>query len=398
VAPITSLSDNLKKVKVFSWQTLVGLSLFSWLVAFAVSNPDMRYLINWLGWLFLTLGVAWGTEKTKIEVWDLELYLGPWLTGALACGIVLPRYLPGTAEFYLTLWPLISVAIATAPLFLKYQFDLINPWITPTNHKEAKSLPGDRQGFVNLALFGLLLSSWIQFHFLVQDWLTTYPSLLVDDFGRSGFVVKFPSRNPPVSLGARLLGQLQPVLEAEIGDKPWPEAEQWLQTIDQRRDQLWSQLQTSLLTQVAQDQAQEGDEDSGNGDADVDPVTPDTDSSFIAEPGERAELEAVAGLRQVLENERDLWDLQIDLLSIDDPSDTVKFQAYWRGPVSRRWSYFAERTCKIRRSPIAQITRDDGRRVEEISPVELGAGNPTRVECQPVEDRVWVSPDPVEVE
>lgn len=379
---IDSLNSTIKKqlgeVKAFSWQTLIGLSLFSWLVAFAVSSAVMQSFISWLGWVFFTLGVGWGTEKTKIEVWDLELYLGSWLTGALVCGIVLPRYLPGSVEFYLTLWPLLSVGIALAPQLLKYQFDLVNPWVNPTEHKAAKDLPGDRQVFINLVLFGTLLSCWLQFHFLVQDWLEEYPSLRLEDFSQSSFVIKLPTRTPPQSLGARLLGEVEPVLQEQFANQTWSEVEQWLRNLEQEKLQLWEQLQTSLLNTARQPEA-EANADGGATEHEVDP-------------------EAIASLERAIERESPLWNLQAAVLPLDTPSYTVRFQAFWRGPTTLEQGYYADRTCTIRRAPIDQVTRDDGTVVDDVTAETLNGNSSIRVECQAVNDRISVSPVPEEAE
>ncbi|HEY9646236.1 MAG TPA: DUF5357 family protein [Chroococcidiopsis sp.] len=331
---IQKIQEELAKVKAFSWQTFVFLSWFSWLVAFAVANPLLEDVIARVGWIFFTMGLAWATKDFKIEVLGLTLHPGPWLTGALVCGFVLAG-LPGGIPFYVTLWPLVSAVIALTPSFLKNGSDLFNPLA-----KEPKKLAGDRQEMLSVLLFAILLSCWIQFHFLVQDWLVEYPSLRVDDLGRSAFLVKFGSKDAAPSKGYRMLDSMQPILQEQFARMSWSEVEQWL-------------LNLSANLPALRDQA-------------------------------------IAALPADGDSENNLWNLQAQVLP-GEPEYTLRFRAFWRGPSANPQGYFVERVCRISRTPIAAVGTPGSATFPATNPATNPAGNAgNRVECQPVADRIWV--------
>jgi hypothetical protein len=221
------LQKNAKPPSAFSWETLILLSFFSWYMTVLASADSVKYLLNNLGWIFLIFGVYWATTSAhQLRVGykfptNPGFPLSPWITGALVS-----IYLFGGAVFEvrreaLIYWPIISAVIALLPDFLKE---------TPNGGMTLKKPPLDnRQNLVVLFGTQLLLSCWFQFHFLVQDWLVQYPSLLADDVQNSAFVVKF---NPPTSQtstrGVNILESMEARLKERLDGKPWSEIERSL--------------------------------------------------------------------------------------------------------------------------------------------------------------------------
>jgi hypothetical protein len=324
---LENTQKQIKGLKAFSWQTLIFLSLFSWLVSFAVANESLRELLSRIGWIFLTVGLGWALEKDKREVFGIEIYPGPWVTGALVCGFVL-RGLPGGIRFYLSLWPLVSVAIALLPDLLKHGFALINPMV-----EDAKKYASERQKMVLRILAALIFVCWFQFYFLVEDWLVAYPSLRVDDFSRSGFVIKIDRESPPLSRGADLLNATETALRQKLANFSWAQVEQWLATLN---DQQIAELKS----------------------------------------------EAMQSLSQAPTSEDGFWTLQAQVLP-GGPPYTIRFRSFWQGPSSRPQGFYAEKICQISQAPISQVTGGGN--------VAVGASN--RVDCQLPKDRIWVGDD-----
>lgn len=315
----------------FSWGTLVMLSLFSWLVGFAIRTDIVREVIFRLGWIFFILGVGWAMEKAKdkgeLNLFGFKVPLGPWIMSALLCAFVIDWLVP-SVSVRIVLWPLFAAVFTIMPIFLKRSWNLFNPYV---NLKDNKDLPSERQQTLVIVLTSILLSCWLQFYFLLQNWLTLYPSLLSDNFSNSGFVVRLLWREPPESTGARLLNAVEAVLSQELSPTPWSQVEQWLVNLDQ---------------QV--------------------PVLKDRAEGLLGETGQ---------------TERQLWSLQAQIIP-GAPDYTVRFRAYWQGPSSRPRGYYLERYCLIAQSPISQITGADSLAI-----------TPTRVECQPISPKQWVLPD-----
>lgn len=297
------LRQWIRELKTFSWQTLVLLGLFSWFVSLAIEADLLARWIAALGWIFLTLGIGWALEKeeVKFNILGFTFHPSPWVMGAMFCALGY-RALPGGARLYLSLWPLLSAALAVVPRFRKYgdnSLALLNPTVP-----EPQRYAADRQQVVLTVLLGILFSCWFQFHFLLQDWLNEYPSLRTDDFSRSGVVVQVNARNPPVSRGFQLLSVLEPVLNQKFSTYSWAQTEQWLASLQNQLAALQAELLVALPS------------------------------------GQRAE--------------DDLWSLQAQVLP-NQPEYTINFRQFWQGPGSNSMGYFEQRVCRVSEAPIIRI-------------------------------------------
>ncbi|MEL7227612.1 MAG: DUF5357 family protein [Cyanobacteria bacterium J06576_12] len=163
------------------------------------------------------------------------------MTGAVLCLFLLRPWL---SEFRLrwaiASWPLISTGVMALPYFVNWELKVKLPKAKVQNT------------LIMTLLVNLLLSSWIVFHFRVQDWVRNYPSLLVRSLDKSDFVVDFlPERQQP-SQGVMLLEGMVEEIEADIAGQPWYQTERWLYT---RQSQLEDALQETLRTIEAPDEA-----------------------------------------------------------------------------------------------------------------------------------------------
>lgn len=242
------LQKKVRPPSAFSWETLILLSLFSYYMAFLASTRFLEDLLLNFGWIFLILGVYWGTTAANQfrvgynpKANKDGFPLSPWITGAL-----LSVYLFGgnTGEIRreaLIYWPTISAAIAALPDFLGQDKDGVLTLKRPLLHK--------RQNLIVLFGTQLLLSCWFQFNFLIQDWLVQYPVLRADDFKNSAFVVakKPEPLDPP--RGAEILNSMESQLRAQLNSKPWPQVERSL--LPEERTKLINTIEKQTKQQLA---------------------------------------------------------------------------------------------------------------------------------------------------
>ncbi|MDX2215397.1 MAG: DUF5357 family protein [Oculatellaceae cyanobacterium bins.114] len=311
-----------KDVKPFSGQTFILLSLFSWVMSLLVDNDIVRDFLAWLGWLFLTIGVGWVLAKVKQNILGIDIYPGPWITGALACSFLFY----GWSDISLAVisWPVISALIAIIPKFLKHGLDVVNPTL------DGKKYAIDRQEIVLLLLLSTIFSCWLQFFFLLQDWLQQYPSLVADEFTRSAFVIKVDPSDQN-SRGVTFLNLAETAVREQLESSPWSEVERWLF------------------------------------EADI----------------EIAQLELEVKKRIPKTDEDRLWKLQGEV-SAGNPGYVLTLRAVWRGPSSRPGGYYVQKVCSIVQRP-NRVTANPGQ-----NPTVIPAATTTQVVCEQAVDLNWV--------
>jgi len=315
-----------------SWQTLVWMSVFSWVVSLLVTNV-IQILIASMGWVFLIPGIHWFMHEEKLKLGggveinvkkNLEFnkfFVAPWITGALICtflfGGVLFEVIPSLAFIC---WPPISVVIAVLPKFIK-----IGP-------EYKKPDPAARQEIIILLLWNLLLSCWFQLYFSTQAWLREYPSLLADDLNKSAFVYKMETEEKPASRGVVLLERAEQSLKDALANQSWSQVEKWLFKLSPQLEGVRSNVMNQF---------------------------PDI-------------------------RENPFWRLEGAVL----PGSEYKLDLYaiWQGPTVDAKGYYLTKTCQITR--IADVR-------SAVLPLRRGSGGDltsatqrVRVECGPVSDRI----------
>ena len=214
----------------FSWQTLIVLFVFSWYMAwlstFTKSNGFVANLLANFGWIFLILGVYWATtSSSQLRIGYKEpskpgFPLSPWITGALVSMYLFGFLGNETGEFsrdMLIYWPMMSAIIYLIPDYLGKDFTLKIP------------PPEQRKNQVIIFATQVLLSCWFQFHFLIQDYVAQYPSVVADDLEKSAFVVKWTRpMSEPIPRGALILDTMEPELRKQLNGRSWPVVEKLL--------------------------------------------------------------------------------------------------------------------------------------------------------------------------
>jgi len=294
----------------FSHQTLFLLSLFAYFMSILSDGIVRKILLAVVG-IFLISGVYWATTANK-ELWIYRdpkakkegLPLSAWITGAIFCiyiFVFLPMLLFDRisalgGQVALVAWPIISVIIAAAPNFMKLENDELRAK-TPS--------PPRRQNLVILFGVNILVSCWFLFYFLIQNWLTQYPSLMADDFTQSAFVTNVAPTQ----------------LEQQIGFKPkQPRGVNILEAMElplqeQLNGKLWSEVEKLLL--------------------------PEERAKWVTTIAEQAKTK----LSPVKEDR--LWQVTSDVSSRDS-GYTLELQAIWQGPHSRPEGSFPEqKSCLI---------------------------------------------------
>lgn len=245
-----ALQTFLKDIKYqpFSGKTLILLSILAWLLSLLISTEALQDLLAMLGWFLLIPGIGWELNDWKIKVLELTLFPGPWVTGALASAFLYEVW-NITGAVAISIWPLVSALVALFPKFFKYGLSVVNPL-----YPDAKKLAADRQSLINTLLVSSILSCWFQFHFLTQQWLRDYPSLLTNDFSRSAFVIRFGEGNPrPTSRGVLFLEVIEPMLERELEALSWGQVEQWLLRVEDNVSRLVERAREQIPSTIEDD-------------------------------------------------------------------------------------------------------------------------------------------------
>lgn len=236
----TGFYEGIRKLllppKAYSWQTFIYLSAYSWTLSF-LAVGYVKSVIAFLGWLFLIAGTAWYTTDDPLRVPGTFMPVGAVITGFLVSVFAF-----GNSEDVITprtiiLWPTISAIITALP-------DFIEGTDIKTTAKIPK--PEIREKIIVLVASCMLLSCWIQFYFVMENWLTQYPSVLTDNFERSTFVVRLAEPKIELTLepetetqtkpevqkvpenGVAILDQLQIRVEQDLNKTPWSQVERWL--------------------------------------------------------------------------------------------------------------------------------------------------------------------------
>nr|WP_322712013.1 septal junction protein FraD [Nostoc sp. ChiSLP03a]MDZ8213284.1 septal junction protein FraD [Nostoc sp. ChiSLP03a] len=283
--------------KAYSWQTFIYLSIFSWILSYCATGY-IKDIIAFFGWLFLIAGTAWYTTEDPLRVPGTFMPVGAVITGFLvsvfAFGDQRDIITPRTIVF----WPTISALITAIPEFIEGN---------DTDAKARIPKPQDRQRIIILVASSMLLSCWIQFHFVTDNWLRQYPSLQADTFKHSTFVPRTEELVKIPKNGVIILQRLQPIVVEQIAQRPWSEVEKWLLDAKQRVGNLGREIIKKNLSKYEEKELWR-----------VEPRVANTKSGYI-----------------------------LDLLSI------------WIGPSSNPRGYYLKKSCRI--EPVATATNSENK-------------------------------------
>ncbi|MEC4818509.1 MAG: septal junction protein FraD [Scytonema sp. PMC 1069.18] len=238
---VEDVYERIKKIlippRAYSWQTLIYLSLFSWFMS-SLASGLAKDLIAFFGWLFLILGTAWYTTDNPLLVPGTNLPIGALITGFLVSVFAFGHEEDVITPRTIVLWPTISAIITAIPEFFEG---------TGTEAKTQIPKIEERQKIIVLLGSCAVISCWLQFYFVTDNWINEYPSVLVDNYSGSAFVVRTqPSETIPRN-GVLVLDKLAPQIEARLAGQPWSKVEQWLLDASERVRKLGRQTINSTL-------------------------------------------------------------------------------------------------------------------------------------------------------
>ncbi|MBE9042706.1 DUF5357 family protein [Oscillatoriales cyanobacterium LEGE 11467] len=249
--PVEWFNKNLKPKKLFSWQTLILVSLVLWLFLAIVYLSELYYPTEALqlenedrdafirsSLLLLSVGLAWWQIENPIRIGNFSLR--PWILSALACLLFFPSLLTGEIPaFAWIIWPILAAGIAIFPKVRRGK----DKWQVPPLE--------ERSQLLMLGLSSLILSSWLGFAFLVEHWTQDYPELASADVSRSNFVVRVG--NAPNTDGKEILDQTVSQIAGEVNGQTWGSIERFLFNLQLGRVNIQEQVMNQLQGIVDRD-------------------------------------------------------------------------------------------------------------------------------------------------
>ncbi|AFZ04419.1 septal junction protein FraD [Calothrix sp. PCC 6303] len=324
---VEDVYEQVKKILVpkqaYSWQTLIYLSLFSWLMS-SLALGTARDLIAFCGWVFLIAGTSWYTTDKPILVPGTNLPVGALITGFLVSAFAVRSenvFTPRT----LVLWPTISAIITAIPEFFEG---------SGIDYKRQLPKLEIRQRIIILLAVCMVISCWLQLYFTIDKWARQYPSILADDFSKSTLIVPTEPKLTVPASGAIILNRIQPIVEGQLRGRSWNkqsnndvDVERWLIEANQR----------------------------------VASIGQDIMNRYAAEY-ERKNL--------VNYEERVFWSTEARVVNTKSTNSGYRLDllSVWKGPSSNTKKYFLRKSCQI--DPISKPadnstvnTRNPGERV-----------------------------------
>jgi hypothetical protein len=184
--------------------------------------------------IFSLIGVTWAQFKHPWKIFGLEIWPG---IAALIMCLLIFRYLD--EWLYLTgiTWPILWGALAAASNFLKSQ---------KSGQKSGVFQAEIRIKIVIIMLVSCLVSTWVQFAFLIDHWREQYPTIIAEDVSQSTFVVRVNRAAPPDTRGASILEAMVAFVQSQVEGKRWQEVKAWITKLTK------GQLESSVKLRLPQ--------------------------------------------------------------------------------------------------------------------------------------------------
>ncbi len=303
--------------KAFSWQTLIYLSLFSWLMSFLANNGPIQDIIAFFGWAFLIAGTSWYTTDKPLYIPGTIMPVGAVITG----GIVSVFAFQQNEEFItrtIIFWPTISALITAVPEFFEG---------SGTDVKTQLPKLEDRESVIILIGCCMLLSCWLNLYGVTDTWLNEYPSakypIYKDETSQRNdlLTVMEPLEKTPQN-GMLIINKLQSGVETKLKGRSWSEVERWLKNANREVSKLGEKVIEINLLQF---------------------------------------------------DEKEFWKTQADVENIipEDINSGYRLDLYsvWEGPSANKEGYYLKKSCKI--EPIAVRDESIGSQGERITVAEF---------------------------
>lgn len=302
--------------KAFSWQTLIYLSLFSWLMSSLANDGPIQDIIAFFGWAFLIAGTSWYTTDKPLYIPGTIMPVGAVITGGIVSVFAFQQdeeLITRTIIF----WPTISALITAVPEFFEGSGTDVKAQLPDLN---------DRESVIVLIGCCMLLSCWLNLYGVTDSWLNEYPSakypIYRDNSQRNDLLtVVEPEERIPQN-GVLILDKLQSAVETALDGKSWSEVELWLKNANRKVSQLGEKIIEINLLKF---------------------------------------------------EEKDFWKMEANVENIipKDINSGYKLDLYsvWQGPSATKDGYYLRRTCQI--EPIAERDESIGSKGELITVAEL---------------------------
>ena len=119
---LTNLGNLLRPPRYFAWQTVIYMSLFSWLMSMLAravfATPFTVGLLATISWICLAIGVGWALETNKIRPFGISI--APWVSGAILCLFLFGSWGGRWLQPALVAWPLMSFAMVAIPTLVSW--------------------------------------------------------------------------------------------------------------------------------------------------------------------------------------------------------------------------------------------------------------------------------------
>ncbi|MBE9211708.1 DUF5357 domain-containing protein [Plectonema cf. radiosum LEGE 06105] len=318
--------------RAFSWQTLIYLSVFSWLMSSLADSP-IQDIIAFFGWVFLIAGTSWYTTDKPLYIPGTIMPVGAVITGGIV-SIFAFRQDDAVVARTIIFWPTISALITAIPEFFEG---------SGTDVKTQLPKLEDRESLIVLIGCSILLSCWLNVYVVTDRWISEYPSAKypvsekVDDkeiTQRSDLLTFLEPGDKTPKNGVLILDKLQQAVETALRGKSWSNVELWLKNANQEVNKLG---------------------------------------------------EAVIAIHLAEFEEKDLWSTQatVDNLDPKNPSSYIlNLFSVWDGPSAVPDGYYLQKSCQI--EPITEPVDTLSPQNEKITVAEIeclpqirsGFGNP----------------------
>lgn len=331
------ITDLLVPKKAYAWQTLIYLSIFSFITSFFAVD-SIQYLIEYCGWFFLIAGTAWSTTDQPATVPATNMPIGSLITSAFVSVFLFSRFINGNDQVIqpisIVVWPTLAAVITAIPEFFEGSG-------TDVKRQLPKLLI--RQQIIILLSICMMISCWINFYYIIDNWFDQYPTLKteVENFGGSKLILRrgeAPELNNkdgeerkikfilPTN-GVQLLNKLSPRVKQQLDERPWGEVERWLfDSVDKnKKDRPIGKLAQQVKEEVLKLSPEKGFWS-------IEPRVSNTKTGY-----------------------------KLDLL------------AMWKAPSFMANKYYLQKSCEI--TPFAKPVKDEG---DENATV-----NVAEIECQP---------------
>ncbi|WP_199248368.1 DUF5357 family protein [[Phormidium] sp. ETS-05] len=215
------LAQSFKPPRPFSWETIILLSLFSWLMVLLTGDWGLKaaashQIITGFAIIFSLIGVTWAQIQHPWKLWELEIW--PGIAALILCILIFGYWEDNWLYLTGITWPILWGTLVSVADFFK-------------DKKSGLSLAEIRQRIIILMLVSCLASTWVQFAFLIDYWTEQYPTIIAKDLSQSTFVVRVNRATPPDNRGAVILEAMVKFLQSQVEGKRWQEVNAWIKKL-----------------------------------------------------------------------------------------------------------------------------------------------------------------------